>query len=92
MEEERETTKMRRKEREKGKKNVTEVKYKAKVTRDRRRWGSTTAVWRMENITKMREKAGDKTCRPQTGTAECLGHHQPAPELVHMVWKLLLHS
>ena len=86
------------KEREKGNRNVTETEYKAKATRDRRRWEKTTAVkiWR-ESITKMRkEKARDKRrCRAQTvkGKAECLGHHQPSPvKLVHTVWKLLMHS
>lgn len=68
--------------------NVTEIDYNAKLTRDRRRWENATGVkiWR-ESITKMRmEKARDNiTCRaqPVKGKGECL---------VHMVWKLLLHS
>ncbi|CAM4634725.1 unnamed protein product [Leuciscus chuanchicus] len=85
---EREKTKTSR--REKGNRNVTQTEYKAKATRDRRRWENTTAVkiWR-ESITKMRrEKARDKiTFRAQTvkGKGECLGHHQRSPvELVHM--------
>ena len=80
------------KERDMGNRNVTETEYKAKATRDRRRWEKIT-----ESITKMRrEEARDKRrCRAQTvkGKAECLGHHQPSPvKLVHTVWKLLMHS
>uniref|UniRef100_A0A8C4F7V8 HAT C-terminal dimerisation domain-containing protein n=1 Tax=Dicentrarchus labrax TaxID=13489 RepID=A0A8C4F7V8_DICLA len=88
---EREKTKMRWKAREKGNRNVIEREYKAKATRDRRRWENTTAVkiWRRESITKMRrEKARDKIrCRAQTvkGKGECLSHYQLSPvELVRM--------
>lgn len=71
---EREKTKTRWKEREKGNRNVTEIEDKAKMTRDRRRWETITAVkiWRRESITKMRrEKVRDKIrCRAQTVKAK----------------------